>query len=246
VDSKSRQQLLEKAQSLLGDPKGFFSWLSELSEADRQVVLRAAGSSLALSKGREQLAGLVKFSKNSNDKWHLVNAYCSTIAGTDADASHLFRTDPALLSLVDQRQKNALVGAFASSLAIKGSAMEAVLLIKEFGSYNDPSAARMVASRWAITDPEACMKWVAGIPEGDFKDLSFRGAISSWVQSKPDDAAHYVEQLPQGYARDLALKEMAVTCRVESVEKASRWAESIQDEALRKEALQSVSLLKSK
>lgn len=60
---------------------------------------------------------------------------------------------------------------------------------------NDPSLIRIVAGKWAESDPRTALAWAGNMPAGESKNNAFAGAVAAWAQKDPSAAALYIDGL---------------------------------------------------
>jgi hypothetical protein len=222
-----------KASMEIESPNDFFTRIKGMKDGERRKELRELAGKIVRNGLRESLDAYVAASPSKEDVWELLLSYGQLGIYQSSDGRKVIESDPGLISLMPSKYKDSLLGTWATAVSLKGDPAGGAALVQQFNAYSDPSAARMLASRWALKDANACLNWIQTIPEGDFRDHSFRGLMASWVKSDEAGAVQFLSGLQPGYTRDLALAEMAKSFSTVSVKRAFAWADEIQDVQMR-------------
>jgi hypothetical protein len=96
-------------------------------------------------------------------------------------------------------------------------------------------AASLVARRWSELDPAAALDWVASLPPGD-RERTLRATLVSWLNQAPDDAEAWLRESSPAAHMDGPV-EFMISRNSEDLPVAISWAERIDDEATRGQAI---------
>jgi hypothetical protein len=102
------------------------------------------------------------------------------------------------------------------------------------------AGAEWFTARWALSDPDAAVKWTTILTDDGVRANAIKGVISSWGSWHTEDAAKWVNELPAGPDRDIAAQSFAITVVGKDPHGAIEWASSIADELRRETALRQV------
>ena len=80
----------------------------------------------------------------------------------------------------------------------------------------------VIATQWADRDPEAAKAWALNLPEGDSRRQFLGTVASQWAANEPQNALAWAARLPDGEDKRRVYGNIA-----------SSWADSISDEAVR-------------
>lgn len=97
-----------------------------------------------------------------------------------------------------------------------------------------------VALTWASKDPVRAAQWVAQFPECAVRNQALQGLIVTWAAKDPEEAAQWLKGLPLTPSRDLAVSAFSATIAASSPSTAFQWAETISDQTLRDQQLQTL------
>lgn len=93
-----------------------------------------------------------------------------------------------------------------------------------------------VADEWAEQDPAAAVEWAHTLPE-DSQLGAMSAALKEWTESDPTTASEYLADMEASPVRDQAVAGFTDQLAREDPQSAVTWAETIQDEGTRVEAL---------
>lgn len=93
-----------------------------------------------------------------------------------------------------------------------------------------------LAQRWAQTQPTRTADWVGSLRDEAERSNAASGLVAAWMQSDPLNTSRWVSGLAPGQTRDTAVAAMVHSQSLRNdPEAATRWASTVQDEALRNE-----------
>ena len=94
-----------------------------------------------------------------------------------------------------------------------------------------------VVNALADRDIDAALELVAGMADEDIYPKVTGQLFSSWSATHPVDASAYIDaNMEPGLERDYAVEALVSHLKMYDSEAAKRWAETIQDDSLRKSA----------
>jgi len=97
-------------------------------------------------------------------------------------------------------------------------------------------AMQPLAQQWAQTQPTRTADWVGSLRDEAERSNAATGLVSAWMQSDPLNTSRWVSSLAPGQTRDAAVAAMVHSQSLRNdPEAATRWASTVQDEALRNE-----------
>ena len=108
------------------------------------------------------------------------------------------------------------------------------------GHYGEPDArgsARLLALRWADSDPDAAFAWLSSLPGGEEKNDATGFVFAYWLNSRPEEASAWLAQRDHGVALDPAMRTMALSKIAESPPVAIEWARRVHDSGIRERTL---------
>lgn len=95
-----------------------------------------------------------------------------------------------------------------------------------------------LARGWAMSDPDAAMKWALSLPEGPQREAAFGPVTSVWATNDGYEVSQWIEKQPAGTTRDIATRSLVGALMESQPETAWTWALSIGGEQERFNALQ--------
>jgi hypothetical protein len=203
----------------------------------------------SLSQGAARNRALEQLS----DKWTMTNPQAAA-----ADA--LKENDPQLLRNVAAKWAEIDPGAaaaWARQLPAGKAGTEAIVSLMPTWTQRDPQAAAdfiadlpsgdaqneaavSAVSAWAYTAPAEAAQWVSDFPEGSARNLAMKQLVGTWAGNDANQVAQWIKALPQTPSRDYAVDAYSGAVTSSSPGAAFAWAQTISDQALRVDRLQSV------
>lgn len=219
------------------DPRAAIEWLNGMEAEERGRYQDELVSGLAdgdLSVARDYVLGLVE----SGD-----------------------RRAPEMMGIVagEQLRKDGPVAAAAWAERLPDGAAKGAAMDRVANAYvaRDPVAAaewaekyatadfgarviEEVGDEWAERDPVAAVNWLETIEDGRGKMEAYQSAMGEWVRKDPTAASEYLVNMPASDLKDRAVNGFVGRLAWEDPQSAIAWAETIQQDALRVEALTDV------
>ncbi len=94
-----------------------------------------------------------------------------------------------------------------------------------------------VGDEWAERDPAASVAWLESLPDSKGTREGFESALGEWVRKDPTTASQYLIDMPASETKDMAVNGFVSRLAWEDPQSAIAWAETIQQEETRMEAL---------
>ena len=105
---------------------------------------------------------------------------------------------------------------------------------------NQDQAVATAVRYWSVRAPEQAAAWAEQLPEGRLRPIALESLTETWARANASRTAEWLGRLPAGASRDAAVGRFAATLAPSAPEQATRWAQTIQDDALRVRVLASV------
>ncbi len=128
-------------------------------------------------------------------------------------------------------------GLMYGAMNVGNDAQKWVARLNEIPTERRASAASRLANGWAMSDPQAAIKWASTLPETGGRDGALATIAGTWAGNDPHEAARWVDTLPQGNGRDIASQSLVNSLARAEPETAWTWAMSIQSEQTRFDAM---------
>lgn len=218
------------------DPDAAIAWADENQSEGRESVMAKAGilRGLAISDpirateylqqlpentpGMEQLVGTVA-NEQMKQGMSTATAWAASLS-TDALKEQAFEQ----LGNEYARQDPVKAASWIESYADKAYAEEAV---------------EEVADEWAEIDPGAAVDWASKLP-GDAQATAMESAFQEWEESDAEGASAYLLNMESSPAKDAAIAGFVSDLGKDEPAAAIEWANTIENEATRTEALTDV------
>ena len=94
-----------------------------------------------------------------------------------------------------------------------------------------------VSREMARKDVLEAAEWANSLPEGDSKYKAVEEIVKQWSKEDPAQAATWINQFPSNPGLDPAISSLVKQIAAKDPENALRWAETISDDATRKELI---------
>jgi len=113
---------------------------------------------------------------------------------------------------------------------------------KQRGGEWGTGLARSVAQKWAREDGEAAMNWLRGLPDANSADIAraFEEGYRSWLSTEPEFARAWLREQELDASLDPVVALYAKSLSRDDSEAGISWAERIEDEGRREEALEKI------
>jgi hypothetical protein len=80
-------------------------------------------------------------------------------------------------------------------------------------------------------------EWANSLPEGNSKYKAVEEIVKQWSKEDPAQAATWINQFPSNPGLDPAISSLVKQIAAKDPENALRWAETVSDDATRKELI---------
>ena len=237
-DGLIAQQLLLARYAEL-DPKTALSYVDSLKgfhhEMGKQTVISAWAAKDPLEAARY-------FDSTTDHVDTFDSSQSAAVAGTLA--AEWARLDPdSALEWADSLPENLRGEAFGRVMAQLsqddlGEATDLLSTIEP--GYERTGMLQTLVDQWAHQDPGEAANWVLEQTEDTDRLTAMESLMSAWMTSNPMDASSWLAELPEGEAKDSAILAMTESRFVRRDPEANVvWSSTIQDPALRTEAVES-------
>jgi hypothetical protein len=102
---------------------------------------------------------------------------------------------------------------------------------------NDPQLLKVVAGKWAESDPQSAAQWAVGLPDGLGRDSAISSLATIWAQKNPKAAADYATRLPAGSAQNQATLAVVSAWAFTAPSQTAQWVGEFPEGPLREQAL---------
>ncbi|MGK0186170.1 MAG: hypothetical protein ACI9R3_001953 [Verrucomicrobiales bacterium] len=218
------------------DPDAAIAWADENQSEGRENIMAKAGilRGLAISDPARATEYLQNLPENTEGLDRLVDTVANEQMKQGMDSA---TTWAASLS-TDALKKEAF-----EQLGDEYARQDPVKAASWIESYADNAytseAVEEIADEWAEIDPGAAVAWASKLPEAT-QATAMESAFQEWEESDAEGASAYLQNMESSPAKDAAIAGFVSDLGKDEPAAAIQWANTIENEATRTEALTDV------